>query len=452
MKPSVIIIAAGAAALGAVGGYLGGKSTATQQVNSLEVALAAAKEGGAEKKTAAKLSAESGDSGVVMPGQFRNASLREIFASPGPMDRFQAVMAYVKGLPPRELERALTDVRDQMRGGGFDPEKLFAMHLLLVRYGNENYEGALKYLKGQDPFAQMLGTGTVLASLATKDPALAAKVLAEQNQTGGGLPRSGQMAAQSIAREWAKQDPQAALAWAKELPEGMRGGALEGVLGTMMTENPTGAAKIAMEMPEGDDRARVLGQMAEGWASRNPEEAMKWVAGLPESERGEATKRALNGWAMEDPKAAAAWIGTLPADRQDENLSAVAGRWAWQQPAEAAAWVAGQAEGEGKKEAVRNVMGSWVETQPEAASAWLREQPPGPSKDQGIVALAGSQVKSDPEAAMIWASSISDAEIRRNQVKSTARQWMKKDAAGAEAFVQQTPHLTAEDKSALLTK
>lgn len=452
MKSVLITLALGSAAVGAAGGYYYAKSQQST-VSTSTVAVTEETSGAGAKATTNKPEEKKKDGGeVAMPAALKNASLRDIFASPGPMDRFQAVMAYVKNLPAREIERALSEVRDQMRGGGFDPEKLFAMHLLLVRYGNENYTGALKYLKGQDPFSQMMGTGTVLASLATKDPSMAAKVLADQQQEGGGLPRSGQMAAQAIAREWAKQDPDAALAWARGLPEGMRAGALEGVLGSMAAENPTGAAKIALEMPAGDDRNRLLGQLAEGWAGRNPAEAMKWAASLPDADRADATKRALSGWSMQDPKGAAAWIDGLPAEKKDENLNSVASRWAWSQPSEAATWLGTQAEGDGKKDAMRSVMGVWVDSQPEQASLWLKDQSDGPSKDQGIIALAGNQMKSDPEASMIWLSSISDPEVRRNQIKGSAKQWLKKDETAAAAFIQQTPHLTAEDKTGLLAK
>ena len=419
-----------------------GESARLQIEHAVAQARAAAK---AEAKREATLGPR-----IPMPSGMDGSSLNGIMSAPGPLDRFQGIFSHVQNLPADRIEAEILLAREAMQAGNFDPERLFAMHLLMTRFGLEQPERAVTWLNGQDMMTRGFGTVTVLASLASKDPQAAAKFFNDPDNPILKMPRVGSFAALGVAREWSRTDPAGAMAWAKSLPEDSRAGAYTGLVGGMMAEDPLAATRTAKQLPPGEERERLMGNIAETWGNKDPKAALAWTNTLEGDEKIEANKKALNGWANKDPKAAAAHLATLPPAEGDKYLGAVAGRWANRNPSEAAAWLTTQPEGDGRKEAMGSVMGLWSETEPEKASAWLVTQPTGASKDTGIVTLANSQVKSDPEAALTWAATINDPTTRALQLKANVRQWARRDAPAATQWVGSSPELTPEERTELM--
>jgi hypothetical protein len=439
--------------VGAAAGYWLGhtRATAAADAHTRQLVLQASQAATAAAKAEATR-AFAAKTSIPMPAGMDANGLAGIMSAPGPLDRFQGIFSHIQGLPGDQIESEILSVRDQLQAGNFDPERLFAMHLLMTRFGIEQPDRAITWLNGQDMLTRGFGTVTVLASLASKDPQQAAKFFNDPDNPVLKMPRVGSFAALGVAREWARTDPAGAMAWAKSLPEDSRAGAYTGLIGGQMSEDPLAATRTAKELPPGEDRERLMGHIAENWGTKDPTEALKWANTLEGPEKIESTKKALNGWANKDPKAAADHLQTLPATDRDQYTGSIAGRWANRNPAEAAAWVATQPEGDGRKDAVGSVMNTWSETEPEKASAWLVTQPAGPSKDQGIVSLANSQVRSDPEAALTWASSISDPTTRSLQLKGNVRQWARRDAPAATQWVTTAPGLSPEERTELLPK
>ena len=450
MKISHLIVSLLLTCAGCASGYWLGQSRAlaaasvsTRQL-VLEAGTAATAAARAEAARAAALRTS-----IPMPAGL-GGGLNGIMSAPGPLDRFQGIFSHIQSLPGDQIEGEILNVREQLQGGNFDPERLFAMHLLMTRFGLEQPDRAVTWLNGQDMMTRGFGTVTILASLASKDPQKAAKFFNDPDNPILKVPRMGSFAALGVAREWARKDAAGAMAWAKSLPEESRAGAYTGLIGGMMNEDPNGAIRTAAELPPGEDRERIMGSIGENWGTKDPQAALKWANTLEGEERSEATKRALNGWANKDPGAAAAHLATLPPAERDQYTGSTAGRWANRNPAEAAAWVSTQPEGAGRKEAMGSVMGTWAETEPDKASSWLVTQPPGSSKDQGIVSLANSQVKSDPEAALAWAATIQDPTTRSLQLKGNIRQWARRDRTAAASWVTSAPGLTAEERTELM--
>lgn len=451
MKPSTLLTVLVLTTTGTAAGFWIGQSRAAgraeessrQAVNRAIAEATAAVRAEAERKAAQ-------NTVIPMPRGMNGSSLNDIMSAPGPLDRFQGIFSHVQNLPADQIEAEILNARDAMQAGNFDPERLFAMHLLMTRFGLEQPEKAVSWLNGQDMMTRGFGTVTVLASLASKDPQAAAKMFNDPDNPILKMPRVGSFAALAVAREWSRRDGAGAMAWAKSLPEESRAGAYTGLIGGMMAEDPMAATRTAKELPPGEDRERLMGNIAETWGNKDPQAALAWAGSLEGEEKTEASKKALNGWANKDPKAAAAHMATLPPAESDKYVGSVAGRWANRNPAEAAAWLTTQPEGDGRKEAMGSVMGTWAEAEPEKASAWLVTQPTGASKDQGIVTLANSQVKSDPEAALTWAATISDPTTRSLQLKANVRQWARRDATAAGQWVAASPGLSPEERTELM--
>jgi hypothetical protein len=142
------------------------------------------------------------------------------------------------------------------------------------------------------------------------------------------------------AREWARKNPQDALAWmlnapagekrdtvaemtcahvaesdparAVSLAEGYSGGCsnlLENLVQQWAEQNEPAAAAYALSRPPGEERDRLLSRVAFTRSKENPIEAAKLVAEWisPGEVQNEAAISVLHQWALRDPNAALAW-------------------------------------------------------------------------------------------------------------------------------------------------
>lgn len=390
---------------------------------------------------------------VPSPRGFESLDTQQILASTGPLDRYQALLAYTQRLSRDQIAPALKDLQQQMRAQ-VDVDSLIAWHLLMTRFGMEDAEGAMKYLKTADSWGQAFSTGTVLAAMATKDPKAAAAHFQDEENFLLQSPQNGAGIAGAVAKEWAKRDPAAALAWAQSLGPGLKGGAMAAIIGNLSVEDPAKAAQTAsgLDLGDGDDRTRIYGQIGQAWAARDPVAAFEWIGGLPAgAQRNEATRRAVDTYAASDPEAAARLVDQMAGeDGHDRLVGAVVGPWVRRDPVAAATWVSAQAEGSGRQEAVRNLMSTWTNTNPTAASTWLAAQPAGSSKDEGIVALSNTVLVSDPEGAATWAATINDPGKRGFQLKGMLDAWLRKDEAAARRWIEATDSLADDERARFL--
>ena len=384
---------------------------------------------------------------VAMPEGFEDVrSISDIMTKTGPRDRFQALMAFVEKIDTHEIEKTLEELRASTTNQ-FDPEAMFAAHLLLMRWGEEDSEAAFASLQKLGMMERAFGSMSVLAAVASDDPQAAADWLTAPTNLIAAMPRAGDFMATTVSREWAKQDPDAALAWASTLPEGKRAGAYNGVLGSLAVTDPQRASAMALELEAGKDRSDLLGNIAQSWGKKDPQEALAWVDGLEEgAEREVALGKTLNGWAQAEPAEAAAFLDNMDEAERADHVGDVAEPWSRQDPASTAVWLEDQPEGDGKNSGMRQTMRMWTATEPEAASTWLADQPAGASRDHGIVSLAETTYGEDPQSALTWAAAISDEGMREQQLDRGVTRYLKEEPEVAAEWVGTTEVLTPDEK------
>ena len=362
--------------------------------------------------------------------------LRDILALPDPMRRIRALLAYVDRLDPGDLPAAL----DELRKGSpeWDPEAKMLAHMLLTRWAQEDPDAAFASLDSMDFKQKGADPHIILASLASLDPKRAAAWLEDPDNQLVHFPWMGHILAGTVAKEWVRQDPDAALAWAATVPDNQRLGAYTGVLGTLATTDPKRASALATNLEPGGARNHIIGEIAKTWARNAPDAALSWAQSLEGDERHRAMGEALGTWAQTKPAETASYLSQI-ADNEDIDryLPKVAGNWAPQAPEKAAQWIATQAEGNGKNEAMSSVMWNWTTRDPEAAGTWLADQPASRSRDQGITGLAKAAFGFDPESALNWATEISNQKLRRQSIDLGVREWRKTNPEAAREWADQ---------------
>ena len=453
--------------VGVAGGYLlGNKGTskegATNDNKTVKVVTGAGP--GASNRSGNSSSNASGDGSSTVASVDANLSaeamrlfdsgdvagaLKTILNAPGQLGRMEALLGFVKNLDAEGVEAALPFIRGMGRGG----DQFMSMGLMMGRYAEIDPERALAYVGKQGGMERGFGTSSILRSWAATDPRAAADYLTNNVVGSGGDDWMLRRTAGSLASEWAKQDPQAALVWANTLSDELKGDAMNNIVEQLTSQDPLEAAKVAMGF-DGEQRERSLRTIADQWSRNEPEEAVKWAEALTVEGKTQALEEAVESWVGKDTDAAVAYMAKMDQGERDQIMKEVVEQWgrkgAEAQPA-AAEWVASQPDGKGKVDATGEIVGQWMRTDAESASGWLNEQPEGDAKDRGIAALLRDRsVREDPEAAVAWADSISDSEMRSEQVESSARNWLSKDRASALEYLESTNSLSAEQKTKLI--
>jgi hypothetical protein len=362
-------------------------------------------------------------------------ALLDALAIVEPAARIRALLAYAEDVPVTEIAAAIRQLR--ACSPEWDPDARAAIHLLLTRWAREAPEEALASLRGGDPAKNGGDATSILAGIASGDPQRATAWLADPGNVMAVLPLLGHFLAGSIGKEWARQNPAAAIAWAAQLPDSQRTGAYVGILGTLAGSDPAAASAYVTRLEDGGARLEAIKHIATVWGKQSPQAAAEWAMSLGDKERAAALKETLGSWAGHQPEAAARYLDGLDAASVTaDQLKAVAEPWASQAPASAAAWVAARTAGEARDAAMSSVMWRWTTAEPAAASAWLRAQPAGPVRDAGTTGLALATFDSDPVSALEWAASISDPGKRDGAVKFGMAEWLKRDSAAAQQWAE----------------
>ena len=226
------------------------------------------------------------------------------------------------------------------------------------------------------------------------------------------------MAGFSIARDWASNDPAAAMAWAGQHLEGSTGmSALSGALSGWWQKDHAAAEAYALAHVNDPDAMHLMSALVSEMVRDNPQRAAAWVAQIPTGEIRNSNETMLAAmWAMNDPRAASEWASSLP----DEQSAMALG----------------------------SAMSFWAKTDPQAASQWL-EQLSGTTRDNAIGAFSAGIVSRDPATALKWVESIGDASVRNRTLRRVVARWQARDPVAARNWIHNSS-LSEADKARLL--
>jgi len=426
---------------GAAGGYLAGKAGGAPDKDTAKV----------ESMAESKSQRRAGSSASAESGKGREKKVDDILREPGQMARMQSLLDLYAGMDAAQLEAEAAKLDSLPMA-----ERIMASFLLFGRWAEVDPTGALAYSNTMG-MGGMFVRPTILQSWASVDPENAAKYFSENPREfammggfgGGRGPGGGDSGASVIAAEWAKLDPEAALAWANGLSGRDKSSALNSVISEMAAKDPTKAAQVASTL-EGDDQARAYGEIAGKWASTDFSAAEAWIQSLPAEARDRAMSEAIESLAATDPQGAAAKVASIPVGRdRDRAIEDVAGAWARKDPAGAAAWLV-QQETEDPEDAIRGVISSWTAQDSGAALAFIQQQPVGELRDEATSTYIWSNRGASPQETIQLAETISDEGSRSRTVGMTAMRWMQEDKDAATAYIQQSTVLTDEAKQRLI--
>ncbi|MEM8952948.1 MAG: hypothetical protein AAGD22_02240 [Verrucomicrobiota bacterium] len=366
-------------------------------------------------------------------------SVGEILDQAGPLDRWKELMVFADSLKSAaDVEAAIRELDEMPQ----DIDSYVARFFLYSQLGDDDPESALARLaEGGSNNMGGMAAESIISSWAGRDAESAAAYLMTQVDENGEFRDQERRQVRSVANEWARTDPEAAMAWVMGLDEGARRVSAGAVLGQWANQDASAAAAFVDGLDDASQRGGMVAAVAAQWGRQDTDAAMAWARGLEGDERAGAVASVLDAWASQDVEVAARQLSGLEAGRErDMAFGRVAGQWAQQDVEAAANWVVGQEVGDSaSKGAMRNVMRTWAGRNEFDAAEWLADQPPGPGTDGAIIGLTERVMVKDPESAAYWALSMSDEGDRASQVGKVVAQWARKDRGAATAWVVGNP-------------
>lgn len=442
MKGSIIGLI-GALVVGGAGGFMvGKKSTGLVDSEVVEEARSARR----VNAPAYVRSSSASSAGDGYNQALRVNSAEEAMSLPGQNTRLRALMNYYAGLSPSEFKEE-ADKLEELPWS----ERIMVGYLLFAQWGEQDPTAAMAYTNTMG-FAGTLVKKTVIQSWASKFPQEAANYYtnhASEFRLSGmmGRGRGGGSAASVIAMEWARQDSEAAMAWAKTLEGSDQSDAMKGIFRQAATDDPARAAGMLNTIADDQARESAQNTIAREWGAKDWFATKAWISGLPADQQEAATARALRGLADADPAAAADQIDALSEGEDlNDTMQSIARKWGRDDPQAAAQWVMENGDAAAQIKSIGGVMASWVGKDPVAALEFVNTQPEGGVRDRAASSYVIANQGGDITQNIRLAETIEDEGMRRRAIGVTVTSWMRQDREAAGEYIDTTPALTDESR------
>jgi len=326
-------------------------------------------------------------------------------------------------------------------------ERILSAYILFASWGEKAPREAFEHANTKMGRTGMFVRPTILQSWASTDPNAAAQyyeshksqfaMMGMMGRMGGG--RGASSGADTVAGEWAKQDPDAALAWAGTLEGPDREDATKKVISQIASTDPQRAAALTSEL-SGAALSDVNTSIAAEWAKKDWSAAEGFISSLPADQQASALGAAVESLVAEQPDLAATKVLEIPEGAaRDRAVRSLAKSMASEDPAAAVDWILANGSSDVQAEAVSDIMGNWVSVDASAAKDFATAQAEGPLRDSAVASYVLSDMEGDPVDHIELALSIGDDRARRRAIGATAMRWMSEDAEGATEYLSNSP-------------
>ena len=317
-----------------------------------------------------------------------------------PVERAKGFLALIQTLETDEFLNVVAD----FRALGITEQRMSEYGMLLHAWAKADPEGALDYA--------IKKTGTPFAR-------------------------------QAIMASWSTDDPEAAIAFARDNYEGEGANPLlVGIIRGIAPSDLNRASGLLQDLPYSRERGDALQSILPYVMENGSDLALTWAAGIADPQlKSGAISYIMGDLAGSEPLRAAELLNTLD-DREAATRAAddVAGSFARVDLEEAKTWSAGLDE-DLRAEAVEGVIGHYASQDPVAASEWLGSLAGTTNLDSAIRQFAWRSLGSEPELAAEWIGQIQSPERRNEMYNSILPRWLRSDRSSAEQWIQETPEL-----------
>jgi len=283
----------------------------------------------------------------------------------------------------------------------------------------------------------------------------------------------------AVAVSYGREDPEAALAWARSLSPPSPN-VVANVLAGLARVNPDRAIDLLFETMDATNqrsagplmalvangalsaahmgrvadrllatpsRGRELQMLTQQWAQRQPHDAIRWLLAKDSAAPRTALGQAAIQLGRTDPAAAIGYVDRVPPELRATWISSVADGYAQNDARAAASWIAPYRGQPGYDAAVAAIAARTAPGDPSAAARLFDSVnvAEAPDAAQSAQRIAAAWARQDQRAAAGWAAAIADDGARTAAVGAVAGQWAAQDALGARGWALGLPPGEARD-------
>lgn len=368
-------------------------------------------------------------------------------ATTGHSARVQAMMDFYAGLTPEQLAEEAKKL-DALPMN----ERMMASFMLFGRWAEVDPTAAMAFSNTMGAAGGFVRP-TILQSWASVDPENAARYYAENPREFammGGMGGRGQNGASIIAGEWARQDPEAALAWASSLGA-EKGQAMTSVVREVAQTDPAKAAALAMTMDAADQKG-AFESIAQQWGAKNFAEAQNWVNSLPADQRQAALASAIEGLSRQDAVQASREVEKMAEGEDRDNAATItASNWAKTDAAAAAKWLMAVGSEEAQRDSMNDLIPNLLIASNSQALEFVESLPEGPVKNRGISELALNDRETPTPTLVKMVEGITDQRDQMRAATMLTGRWMQEDPEAAKEYIQQSTTIPEGMKERLMS-
>lgn len=279
----------------------------------------------------------------------------------------------------------------------------------------------------------------------------------------------------SIARGYARNDPDAALAWARSVESP---GVADRVLWVVAESDPQRAVDMAFAvgspdaqlqaieallsggtvsprifadrlfaLPDSPVRDRAVLTVAANWITRDPDTALEWLLGNAARINANTFGELAQHLSVLDPATAARATSRIPSDARPAWLQGLARDYGRADPNGALAWIA-QFEGQPGYDGAASELAQTLSAHDAPAAARLLASVSDTDRNpfRGATAAVGYYwAQEDPAAAAQWALGLGENRARQGAIGAVAQQWAVVNAPAARGWAMSLPQGALRD-------
>lgn len=405
MKSNLATTAAAVAVIG-VGAFLAGRSSSSTGHQDQPVA---------EKSGSSSARASGpGSSGGESAARNSRSSSRSSSASPSlpgtREERLAKLESIIRGDDPIARNRAFLSYLDQL-----DPAEM---------------KEAVDRFRSLGITEQRFSEYSMLLTVWAKSDPMAALAYAKENTRGG-------FATNTILSAWASNDPEAAIAWAKANHQGDDANPyMAGIIKGIAASDPVRATQLLTEMPFGEERGEALSGLLPHILAKGPDAAREWIASISDEQlRNGAMGRVAEQLAALDPKGTADWLIANPGEASQRNMDNVISVWMDKDQAAAMAYYQALPAGDVRSNALRGIVNSLAVDDPKAAANYM-DNHPADVNDRVVQQFVWHSFGEDPNLAASYIARISDPGERDGTYRRMLDGWLRQDESAARTWIQ----------------
>jgi hypothetical protein len=340
--------------------------------------------------------------------------------------RRQAIYEKAAAADQDELDSLIAEAKALPEGA----ERRSTLEILLLRYAQADFDGALKHALELDRAT----AASLINTLAATAPERAWERVSElQNPAAQREYRS------AVVSAWSMREPERAFANVVAMSaDWQRTELLQQATAEIARRDPRLAIELIGTIDAGN-ADELLDIVAQEWARRDPAAAARWVETYPQAKQARFAYKVADAYVAQNPGEALAWAIRISQTPRRHLWSYMLGKIALYDPHEALRLAHSAESPAQRSQALGSVLGSIAQRNPTLATEHLLKVPAGRSRGQVLMQIASGIATVTPGAAIEWLNSIDDDAMRVEAANYLGSQLARADVEAAAQLIDRIP-------------